>query len=317
MSSLRSPAERLETAQIREWARENGWPDIKAQGKIPAAVRDAWEAARQQAGQRGYEDIDGGGDLSGMDESGLDEIDLPDWVNAPFMPGLGPAVPQLTEPAGQPPPDDGELPPPASLDEARERVGRDPGAAHLIRRGKTGSRAREPKVSEPVKVTKAVRDDITGKLAFWLSIPAEPWLRVDPYCGQAYADQVDQIALKMSPLICLSPDMVRWFSKSSTFILWTELGMACRPVAEAWIAHHITKRIALTEEGEPVIQQDGGMDFSAYSRRVSTAALLRADRRSPETRDRSGTAEPHADRRAVFRCRGGAGPDAPCCRILH
>lgn len=273
MSDARTPAAREESAAIRAWARDNGWPDIKDRGKISPAIRDAWEAATGHAAQSGYDDIEGGGDLSAMDESDLDTGSGWEYTgNSTAVTGtvLLPQIPQQTGPPG--PPGDEQLPAPASLDEARERAGRDPEAAHLIRSGRTGSRAREPKASEPVKVTKAVRDDITGKLAFWLAIPAEPWLRVDPYCGQAYADQVDQIALKMSPLICLSPDMVRWFSKSTTFILWTELAMACRPVAEAVIAHHITKRIALGEHGEAVEQPDGGVDFSAYSARQPASA---------------------------------------------
>src|ERR1700677_1444675 len=129
----------------------------------------------------------------------------------------------------------------------------------------------------PIKITKAVQADITGKLAFWLSIPAEPWLRVDPYCGGAYSDQVDEIAVKMAPLICQSPDLVRWFSKSTTFIMWTELGIAVRPVVEAIIAHHVTKRIALDAQGQ-AFEQQGGADFSAYAARQPAASLLRMDR---------------------------------------
>jgi hypothetical protein len=199
-----------------------------------------------QPADTGYDELEDGGDVSSMDDSDLG--DPAGTVNAP---------------------DGDDLAPPVSLDEARERAGRDPEPAHLNRR-KTRT-AREPKVKEPVKVTAAVRSDITGKLAFWLSIPAEPWLRVDPYCGGVYADQVDQIAVKMSPLICQSPDLVRWFSKSTTFILWTELGIAVRPVVEAIIAHHVTKRIALDEQGQ-AFEQQGGVDFSAYSARQPASA---------------------------------------------
>ena len=142
---------------------------------------------------------------------------------------------------------------------------------HLVR----GRARRTPKPKDdqpPIKITKAVQADITGKLAFWLSIPAEPWLRVDPYCGGAYAGQVDEIAVKMAPLICQSPDLVRWFSKSTTFIMWTELGIAVRPVVEAIIAHHVTKRIALDSNGEAVEVAGGGVDFSAYSARQPASA---------------------------------------------
>lgn len=164
-----------------------------------------------------------------------------------------------------------ELGPPASLAEARERAGLDPEAAHLRGRGRRAA-AVAKKDDAPIKVTAAVRRDITGKLAFWLSLPAEPWMRIDPYCGDAYAQQVDQIALKVTPLICQSPDMVRWLSKSSTFIMWTELGMACRPVAEAVIAHHITKRIVLDRQGQAAEQPNAGIDFGPYSARKRNPA---------------------------------------------
>jgi hypothetical protein len=246
MSDTRTAASRVQSAEIRAWAADNGWPELKGgRGRIPAEAIDAFGVAHG-------EPVDVEPDVSAMDETDLDDEDGAD-------------------PAGQPAEDESASAPPADLDEARRRVGRDPEPAHLVRgrgRGrKPASRTPKQPTEPDIKVTKAVRDDITGKLAFWLSIPAEPWLRVDPYCGQAYADQVDEIAVKMAPLICLSPDMVRWFAKSSTFIMWTELGIAVRPVVEAIIAHHVTKRIVLDSNGEAVEVAGGGVDFSAYSAR--------------------------------------------------
>jgi len=250
MTDSRTAASRVQSAEIRAWAADNGWPELKGgRGRIPAEAIDAFGLAHG-------EPVEEEPDVSAMDETDLDDEDGAD-------------------PAGQPAEDESASAPPADLDEARRRVGRDPEPAHLVRgrgRGRAPRPAR-PKAAEPdIKVTKAVRDDITGKLAFWLSIPAEPWLRVDPYCGQAYADQVDEIAVKMAPLICLSPDMVRWFAKSSTFIMWTELGIAVRPVVEAIIAHHVTKRIVLDSNGEAVEVAGGGVDFSAYSARQPASA---------------------------------------------
>jgi hypothetical protein len=253
MSDTRTAASRVQSAEIRAWASDNGWPELKGgRGRIPAEAVDAFGVAHG-------EPVDVEPDVSAMDEADLD--DRPASMLDPVTFN-----------------DDGieaDPAPPADLDEARQRVGRDPEPAHLVRgRGRgRAPRTTRPKAAEPdIKVTKAVRDDITGKLAFWLSIPAEPWLRVDPYCGQAYADQVDEIAVKMAPLICLSPDMVRWFAKSSTFIMWTELGIAVRPVVEAIIAHHVTKRIVLDSNGEAVEVAGGGVDFSAYSARQPASA---------------------------------------------
>lgn len=212
------------------------------------------------------------------------------WAQANGWPELGPSgrIPRAARTAWggrgdedqDPGPDDDdpadaaggdELGPPASLEEARQRAGLDPDAAHLRGRGRRAA-APAKKDDAPVKVTAAVRRDIAGKLAFWLSIPAEPWMRLDPYCGDAYAQQVDQIALKAAPLICQSPDLVRWFAKSSTFIMWTELGMACRPVAEAVIAHHITRRIVLDRQGQAAEQPAAGIDFGPYSARKPNPA---------------------------------------------
>jgi hypothetical protein len=239
MADTRTAADKVEAAQIRDWARDNGWPELGGSGRIPAAARQAWHDRVVEDGQDPPPAV--GGYLPDDD------------------PGPGPGPPG----------------PPASLDEARQRAGLDPDAAHLRGRGRRAAPAAKDK-DEPVKVTPAVRRDVTGKLAFWLSIPAEPWLRVDPYCGKAYADSFDQIAVRAAPLICQSPAMVRWFAKSSTFILWTELGIACRPVAEAIIAHHVTRRITLDSNGGAVEQKNAGVDFSAYSARRPNPAAAAA-----------------------------------------
>jgi hypothetical protein len=243
MTDARTPASRVYTATVRAWARDNGWPELGDRGRVPAEATAAFEAAHG-------EPVDVEDDVSAMDESDLDDEEVL----------VGAVV------------DDDRMPPPSNLDEARERVGRQPGSAHL----RKDRRKREPKPDQPpVKVTPAVRKDIEGKVAFWLLIPAEPWRRVDPYCGQAYLDSIEDIALKATPLLCQSPAVVRWFSKSTTFVQVTELAMACRPVAEAVIAHHVTKRIQLDQFGEVVrdrdtgvpVPQGGGVDFSAYSAR--------------------------------------------------
>ena len=252
-TDVRRPGDRVQSAVIRAWAKDNGWPGISDRGRLSPEVRDAFEQAHGQP-------VEEEPDVSALDESDLDD------------PGFSDEEIRAAQEAFA----EGMLPPPVDLDEARERAGRDPEPAHLIRgrgrgRDRAGIRSKDD-TKPPPKVTAKVQADIEGKLAFWLSIPAEPWLRVDPYCGQAYADNVDQIALKMAPLVCQSPDLVRWFSKSSTFIMWTELGIAVRPVVEAIIAHHVTKRITLDSNGGIVEQARGGMDFSAYSARQPNPA---------------------------------------------
>lgn len=239
----------MQSAQIRAWANspevraEYGWGELPPRGKLPVLVNEAWAAEQARAADQDEPDEP---DLSEMDESDLDD----DIVDGEIV-------------------DDDRPPPPADLDEARKRAGKQPGSAHLRR----GRKAREPKTDQPPpKVTPAMRRDIEGKVAFWLLIPSEPWMRVDPYCGKAYADSIEDIAVKMTPLLCQSPAVVKWFAKSTTFIQVTELAMACRPVAEAIIAHHVTKRITLDSLGNAVEVSGGGVDFGPYSRQPSHAA---------------------------------------------
>jgi hypothetical protein len=247
VSDTRTPASRVYTATVRAWARDNGWPELGDRGRVPAEATAAFEAAHG-------EPVDVEDDVSAIDDDDLDDEpdEEPIWISD----------------AGQDP-----VPPPADLDEARERVGRVPGSAHLRKDRRTRAPRGEAKPKEPApKVTTAVRRDIEGKVAFWLLIPAEPWRRVDPYCGQAYLDSIEDIALKATPLLCQSPAVVRWFAKSTTFVQVTELAMACRPVAEAIIAHHVTKRITLDSLGRPVVVEGGGVDFGPYSARQPNPA---------------------------------------------
>jgi hypothetical protein len=242
IADVRTPASRVYTATVRAWARDNGWPELGDRGRVPAEATAAFEAAHG-------EPVDVEDDVSAIDDEDLDDALEGEIV------------------------DEELLAPPADLDEARERVGRVPGSAHLRkdRRKRAPRGEAKPKEAAP-RVTPAVRRDIEGKVAFWLLIPAEPWRRVDPYCGQAYLDSIEDIALKATPLLCQSPAVVRWFAKSTTFVQVTELAMACRPVAEAIIAHHVTRRITLDSLGQPVVVEGGGVDFGPYSARQPNPA---------------------------------------------
>lgn len=226
---------RVRNREIRDWGRAHGWEGLDDRGRIPDDLRQAFEAARPGA----------------VTDVGVTIIEPPDADESP--PG---------------PPPGNIQPPPANLEEARDRAARLPASAHL-RRGKGRRDAKPASQPEPdIKITPKVIGDIEGKLAFWLGLTAEPWAVADPYCGKAYADQVPEIARRLAPIICQSPDLVRWFSKSSTFILWTELGIAVRPVATAVVKHHVTKTVKLDDKGkEVVVPAGGGVDFSAYASR--------------------------------------------------
>jgi hypothetical protein len=114
------------------------------------------------------------------------------------------------------------------------------------------------------RVTLALQRDVAGKTAFWLLSLSEFWALADPYCGMAAADAVPGIAKKAAPILCGSPDIVRWFTKASGFMQWTELLMACKPVFVAVIAHHVTKSVQL-ERSPDGTQEAQKADWSAYT----------------------------------------------------
>jgi hypothetical protein len=140
---------------------------------------------------------------------------------------------------------------PLTYDDAAGLVEDDPAPARMARPGD----------SSAPKITSAVKADITGKLAFWLALGGDLWNTADPYCAGVFADNVDKIAKKAAPLICQSPDMVRFFQRASGFMMWTELGMACKPVILAVIAHHVTKRVEVSQQTGEAREAD----WSAYS----------------------------------------------------
>jgi hypothetical protein len=94
-----------------------------------------------------------------------------------------------------------------------------------------------------VKITAAIRRDVTGKVAFGLALTGQMWSLADPICGMAFLDNADNIATKLTPVICQSPEMVKWLTKTGNFVLYVDLFMACWPVIQIIFAHHIAKSI--------------------------------------------------------------------------
>lgn len=94
-----------------------------------------------------------------------------------------------------------------------------------------------------IKVTASVRRDVEGKLAFAMALSGQMWAMVDTVCATAYLEQTPEIAKKLTPIVCQSPDVVKWLTKSSNFILWIDLFMAMYPVLQIVFAHHVAKTI--------------------------------------------------------------------------
>lgn len=229
MSDQRTPESRIESSKIRDWAEANGF-EVAKSGRIPAGIRSAYEAANP----------------------GVVVDDRPDWDQAAAEAGVtagddpfggleGELAGQAAAATAPPGP-----PPPASLDEARERLGagRKPPP--------WAKESGKPRETPTVKVTKAVISDMEAKLTLLLAPPAAFWQTVDPLCGNAFADNLDNIVARAVPILAQSAQVVGWFTKGTTFLLWFELVLALRPVADAVYAHHVSGTVMLDERGQPV-----------------------------------------------------------------
>jgi hypothetical protein len=99
------------------------------------------------------------------------------------------------------------------------------------------------KVRTEIRVTARVRRDVEGKVAFLLAIMGQGLTMADPICGAAIQDHSANVANKLTPVICQSPDVVKWFTRSGNFIMWLDLIMALWPVLAIVYAHHIARSI--------------------------------------------------------------------------
>ena len=73
----------------------------------------------------------------------------------------------------------------------------------------------------------------------------------DPICGMALQQNADAIVPKLVPMICKSPELVKWFTKGGGYMAWFELAMVCWPVIQVVISHHLTHSIG-HENGQAV-----------------------------------------------------------------
>lgn len=108
----------------------------------------------------------------------------------------------------------------------------------------------EYKPRSQVKITAALRRDVEGKLGFIMVLSGSMWVMADPICGTAFVDHAPEIAKKLTPIICQSPDVVKWLTRSGKYVLWLDLVMACWPVLQMIFAHHIAKTIVQREPGD-------------------------------------------------------------------
>lgn len=246
----RTLEDRLSAREIREWAAGNGH-QVSERGRIPRHVTDMYVAAHGGPPIPDDEEPRWSDSTESDPDGGTDPLARLEGQLANEETAAAAAAAQ--PPAGSPP---DTLPPPASLDEARERYAqrdKPPRPPWADRQPPAGKRPPRPRHGPAKPVPQAVRDDMTGKVALLLSVPAMTWQAGDPYCGGAFAENVDNITQKLVPLLCLSPDIVRFFQKTSTFMLLLEFAIACQPVGIAVVKHHVTRTVGIDEKtGRPV-----------------------------------------------------------------
>lgn len=108
----------------------------------------------------------------------------------------------------------------------------------------------DPATKTPVDAK--TQADVRAKVMFWFEIFLMPVQALDPYCGKAFQDNLPNITKKLTPVLCQSPEVVKWFTKSGNFAMWADLAMACWPVIQMIIAHHIAKTIGKEQRGQPL-----------------------------------------------------------------
>jgi hypothetical protein len=94
-----------------------------------------------------------------------------------------------------------------------------------------------------IRTTKKVRDDIEGKVGMMIMMVSMLLQAKDPICGKALEDNGPNIAQKFVPIICKSPELVRWFTKGGNYTAWLDLVMALWPVCTVAFSHHVTHTV--------------------------------------------------------------------------
>ena len=183
-----------------------------------------------------------------LPEADTPDEELDDWLgtDVPDMPPEPPVRP-VTAVSGEPEGDYGPDPEPAHLSPPRRGRGqRDTGTAR-----------------KPVRVTAAVKADVTAKVRIVTKSSAEIWAMRDPFCGPVAIGQEPAIADALVDLICDSPDLLAFFAGAGgAYMRYFKLFMACLPVIQvAWV-HHIAHQPG-QPDGQAPVQQPVYANFAA------------------------------------------------------
>jgi hypothetical protein len=89
------------------------------------------------------------------------------------------------------------------------------------------------------KIPRSAVKDIEGKVAFMLLTTGNAIGLVDGVCGNAILENSPRIAKSLTPILCQSPGVVAWFTKTSNVMLYVNLAMALAPVVMTVMSHHL------------------------------------------------------------------------------
>lgn len=99
---------------------------------------------------------------------------------------------------------------------------------------------RARKMPAAPKASAAVRREVADGITMMLSMPAGLWSFHDPVCGGAVLDHAENIAAKLTPIVCRNPVLLAWFTDTGHFMDWFALFTALAPVARTVWDHHVT-----------------------------------------------------------------------------
>jgi hypothetical protein len=118
----------------------------------------------------------------------------------------------------------------------------------------------------PFIITPKIKADVEGKLGLFAAIVGMPWEAIDPYCGQVFAQNVDNMIGAYVPLILRSPGAVKFLtSTSGGWLDWIRALQATWPVIQAIYAHHLARTVARDKRPMPDATMPPGPDSYAYS----------------------------------------------------
>jgi hypothetical protein len=125
-----------------------------------------------------------------------------------------------------------------TIQDAAENVPNDPEGANFWESNDVFERGQRAAEFE-FKIPRGVAKDVQGKVAFMLSTTAMAVGLVDDYCGNSILENTPQISKALTPILCQSPGVVAWFTRTSNVMLYVNLAMAMAPVAMAIMNHHL------------------------------------------------------------------------------